>query len=244
LGKARGQNHGVITREDIQDLPEPVQKYLEYSGVIGKERIATVRLKQKGFFRQKEEQPWMPFTAEQYYTTIPPAFIWTVDMKMFPLLSVKGRDMYGQGQGNMLIKMPPFIKIAEASGDEMNQGSLARYLNEMMWFPTAYLNEYIQWEQIDSTSAKATMVYQGVTASAILYFNDKGELTDFVAQRYMTKDSKYSLETWATPIQEYREINGVRLPVKGEGKWKLDSGDFSYIRLEITDIEYNNASLY
>jgi len=186
----------------------------------------------------------MPFEAEQYYTTDPPAFLWTASMKAFPLLSVKGRDLYHEGNGNMLIKVPPLITIADARGDEIDQGALARYLNEIMWFPTAYLDENIQWESIDSNSAKATMVYQGVTASAILCFNEKGELIDFIAQRYMTKGGKYSLETWATPIKEYRELNGLQLPVKGEGIWKLNSGDFSYIRLEIIDIEYNNASLY
>jgi hypothetical protein len=144
----------------------------------------------------------------------------------------------------MLIKLPPFIKIADARGDEINQGTLLRFLNEMMWFPTAYLSEYIQWEAIDSTSARATMSYGGVTASAIIYFNEKGEMTDFVARRYMSVDGGYSLETWSTPIKEYREINGIRFPVKGEGVWKLSSGDFTYIKLEIIDIEYNNPHPY
>jgi hypothetical protein len=233
----------VITEEDIKGLPEPLQRYFRYTGVLGKENIIAVRLKQRGFFRQGY-RPWMPFEAEQYYTTDPPGFIWAVRMKALPFFSIKGRDMYYEGKGNMLIKLPPFIKIADARGDEINQGTLLRFLNEMMWFPTAYLSEYIQWEAIDSTSARATMSYGGVTASAIIYFNEKGEMTDFVARRYMSVDGGYSLETWSTPIKEYREINGIRLPVKGEGVWKLSSGDFTYISLEVTDIEYNNPSPY
>jgi len=69
-------------------------------------------------------------------------------------------------------------------------------------------------------------------------------MTNFVAERYMTVDDKFSLETWSTPIEEYREVHGIRIPTKGEGVWKLSSGDFSYIRLEIIDIEYNNPSIY
>lgn len=240
-GKKSGSK--IITEEDIKHLPEPVKKYLNYTGFIGKERVNTVRLKQKGFFRQGD-RPWMPFKAEQYYTTEPPGFIWTVRMKAFPLLSVKGRDMYSQGRGNMLIKVPPFFTIADARGDEIDQGTLVRYLNEIMWFPTAYLEEYIKWESIDSSSARATMTYRGITASAVLYFNEKGEMTNFIARRYFTLNGRYSLETWSTPISKYEEINGFRLPVKGEGVWNLSSGDFPYIRLEITDIEYNNPSLY
>lgn len=47
------------------------------------------------------------------------------------------------------------------------------------------------------------------------------------------------LEQWETLAGEYREINGVRIPVKAEAVWKLRSGDFSYFRGEITEIAYN-----
>lgn len=236
--KSKESEPQVITEEDIKTLPEPIQRYLRYTQVIGKEKIRAVRLKQRGYFRQKPDQSWMPFTAEQYYTTDPPAFVWKASLKAFLLISIKVRDMYYEGKGNMLVKLPPFVTIADARGDEIDQGTLLRYLNEIMWFPTAYLSDYIQWEPVNSSSAKAIMSYQGVTASAITYFNEKGEMTNFAAERYMTVDGQYVLETWSTPIREYREINGIRIPTMGEGVWKLSSGDFSYIRLEITELEY------
>ena len=70
-------------------------------------------------------------------------------------------------------------------GNWNGSGTLVRYLNEIMWFPSAYLSEYIQWEPIDSNSAKATISVHGLTASAVLYFNEKGELTNFVAEWYI-----------------------------------------------------------
>lgn len=242
--KSKETGPEVISEADIEGLPEPVQRYLRYAQVIGKEKIRTVRLKQKGFFRQKEDQGWMPLNAEQYYTTDSPAFIWNGNLRLLQLPLIKGRDKFCEGKGNMLIKLLPFIKIADASGYEIDQGTLVRYLNEIMWFPTAYLNDYIEWEPIDSSSAKATISVEGLTASAILYFNEKGEMTNFVAERYMTVDDKFSLETWSTPIEKYREVHGIRIPTKGEGVWKLSSGDFNYIRIEIIDIEYNNPSIY
>jgi hypothetical protein len=233
----------IITEEDIVTLPVPVQKYLRITGVIGREKITTVRLKQQGSFRQGEN-PWMEFNAEQYYTPDPPSFVWIADMKAFPILHVKGRDLYSEGQGNMLIKIPPFITIADARGKEITQGTLLRYLNEIMWFPAAYVNEYIQWKAIDDYRAEATMTYLGTTVSALLYFDNDGRLMNFEADRYYTEKGMYSLQKWTTPIKEYGSIKGMYLPIKGEGVWKLPSGDFPYIRLEITDIEYNNPSLY
>lgn len=242
LKKSGKGTKDVVTEEDLKRLPEPVRKHLEYTQIVGKEKIKTVRLKQGGFFRQKIDQKWIPLYAEQYYTTNPPAFIWLGRINIAPLLSISAKDMYFEGKGNMLIKLLSTLTVADAKGKEMDEASLMRYLNEMMWFPTAYLNDYVQWEGIDDESAKATISDKGITASAILYFNEKGEVKNFVGERFCSLTGKK--ETWSTPISEYKEINGVRIPIKGEGVWNLSSGDFSYIRVEITDIEYNNPSIY
>lgn len=234
----------VVQEEHVLGLPEPVQKHLKYAGIVGKRRVNTVRLKQRGHIRLKREQRWMPFTAEQYYTTNPPAFIWNSKVKFGPLTIATARDKYYQGNGNMLIKLFSLFKVVDATGPELNQGTLLRYLNEAMWFPSAYLEDYIQWEALNNSSAKATMSYLGVTASAILYFGEQGEITNFVAERYMTDADKYRLETWSTPITEYGEIKGVRIPIKGSGVWSLSDGDFEYIQVEIIDVEYNNPLAY
>jgi hypothetical protein len=234
----------VITEEDLRGLPEPVQKHLRYAGVVGRKKVTSVRLKQEGRFRQGEEGSWMSFEAEQYYTTEQPGFIWKTDMNYLPLVSVIGRDKYYSGEGNMLIKLPPFVKIADARGEDIDQGTLVRYLNEIMWFPTAYLSDYINWESIDSTSARAIMTDHGTTVSAVLHFDKDGKLVDFVADRYYTGGDETTLETWTTPIKEYGEMEGLRIPVKGEGVWKLDSGDFTYIELQLTELEYGEPEVY
>jgi hypothetical protein len=234
----------VITEEDLRGLPEPVQKHLRYAGVVGRKKVTSVRLKQEGRFRQGEEGSWMSFEAEQYYTTEQPGFIWKTDMNYLPLVSVIGRDKYYSGEGNMLIKLPPFVKIADARGEDIDQGTLVRYLNEIMWFPTAYLSDYINWESIDSTSARAIMTDHGTTVSAVLHFDKDGKLVDFVANRYYTGGDETTLETWTTPIKEYGEMEGLRIPVKGEGVWELDSGDFTYIELQLTELEYGEPEVY
>ncbi|MBO8180172.1 MAG: hypothetical protein H0Z19_06780 [Archaeoglobus sp.] len=40
----------IVTAEDLEGLPEPVQRYLKYTQIIGKEKITTVRLEQGGYF--------------------------------------------------------------------------------------------------------------------------------------------------------------------------------------------------
>lgn len=233
-----------VEEDDIRDMPEPVKRWLKYSEVIGKQRVKTVRLKQEGRFKTSPDNSWMPYTAEQYYNAENPAFVWKVKMKAGPGVFINGRDKYYEGRGHMLIKLLSIFNVADARGTEMDQGTLLRFLNEIMWFPSAATYEYIEWEEIDNNSARAVINYGDLNASAVFYFNEKGEMIDFKADRYMERDGKYSLEEWRTPITDYDKIVGKNLATAGKGIWKLDSGDFNYIKLNITDIEYNIGSTY
>ena len=140
----------------------------------------------------------------------------------------------------MKIKLWSFIKVVDATGPKLDQGAMLRYLSEIIWFPTAYLSDYIKWESLGLDTAKATMNYSGVAASAILHYDSEGRLTNFTTDRYMGADEKATLEKWSTPIGEYAEKSGFIIPISGKAVWNLSSGDFTYFDGEITDIEYNN----
>lgn len=245
LQKSQDTTPAAIAAADIIKLPEPVQRYLRYSGVIGKEKIQTVRLKQKGFFRPQENLSWMPMIAEQYYTINPPGFLWFGIVKSLPFLSISARDKFVDGHGNMLVKIQSFFTLTNASGEKLDQGALLRYLGEIMWFPTAWLSNYIHWQEIDNNSAEVTLHYNGLKVSAILHFNAEGQIVKLTAQRYREVKGEYFLDEWeAIPMNEYREVNGLRIPSKVEVVWKLRSGDFSYFRGELVDINYNVRELY
>lgn len=245
FGDYMEENREVITEEDIAVLPEPVQRWLKYSKVVGKENIYAVRLKQTGMMQTEKDKPWMPSVAEQYFTTDKPGFIWKTKVEMNPLIFLSGRDKYYQGRGQMLIKLMSLIPVVDYKSEEMDQGTLLRYLGETVWFPTGVLNDYIEWKEVDSNSARATMSYGGITASGVFHFNDKGQPTKFTCKRYYAgPDGNYSLEDYVVAVDEYREMDGIMIPVKGRAMWELESGTFTYYKLEITEVEYNNPSLY
>ena len=57
----------------LEGLPGNVRQWLEHCGVIGKEQIHFVRLRQNGLLRTKPGNKWMPFTATQYSRVDEPA---------------------------------------------------------------------------------------------------------------------------------------------------------------------------
>jgi hypothetical protein len=127
--------------------------------------------------------------------------------------------------------------VARDSGPAMNHGGLLRYLNELMWFPAGAISPYITWDAIDETSARATMSYGGVSAPATFVFDAQGRLTTMVADRFDRDDGR--VNPWSTPITEYGTFDGVRIPVAGEAVYARAPGDFPYIRVRITALEYN-----
>ncbi len=231
--------NGSYRTEKTASLPPIVQTWLHRSNVLTRPAAARVRLWQSGEMRTSPDGKWMPVSAEQYFNIDPPGFIWLADVKMMPYLRLSGRDKYMDGKGHMLIKLLALVPVADAKGPETDQGTLLRFLGETVWFPQAALSDYIAWEPVDDTSAKATMSYGGITASGIFRFKENGDFHSFEADRYYDRKSKSTLERWYIEAKEWRDFNGVRLPDGCEVTWRLKEGDFTWYRLKVHSVEYD-----
>jgi hypothetical protein len=239
------KNSKIISNEMLDSLPSTVQKWLIQSGVVGKKNVQFARLKQKGEMRIKQNGKWMNFTATQYFNANDPAFIWQTEVQMMPMVTLAGRDKFADGNGNMLIKVLALINVANSGGDaKINESTMMRYLAEICLFPTAALSPYIKWETVDSLAAKATMNYKGLTVSGIYRFHGNGDMSSFTGNRWYGGGKNATLEKWFIETTGTKEFNGIRIPYKTEVTWKLKSGDFKWLKLEITDLEFNKPTLY
>lgn len=241
LNDAQPASGRTVTERDLERLPEPVQRWLRYSNVVGTDVPATVRLRQDGQF-QMEGRGWMPFTAEQYFTIGPPAFLWKARFRMAPLLSVSGRDRYRSGEGSIEMRVLSLVPVANKTGGGLNQGALLRLLGEVQWFPAAALADYITWEPLGAHSARATMTYGGVAAPMTFRFGQEGRLIESAAIRF--NDARGRNEQWINRNDADREFEGVRVPVSGEARWEYESGPYPYIRWRITELEQNRPARF
>ena len=240
MDKNTAKDQRLVTPEMLQDLPEPVRRYLEYTGVVGKPWINTVYLKQTGRFRLGADRPWMPFTAEEFYRTDPPALVWHACFKIAGLPLLRARDSYESGHGHMYGKLAGLFTIFDVRGEELDQATMIRYLNEIMWFPTAFLGDHIAWQEVDDNAAEVTFSDHGKSVSARMTFDDVGRLTNFATMRYRGMGGEFSLDPWSTPMTGYGVRAGLNLPVRGQAVWNLPSSDLPYAELEITEVEYNS----
>lgn len=227
----------TVTEAAVARLPPPVQRFMRKAGVIGRPIPSIVRLRQVGRMRTAPTAAWMNFEADQVYTVDPPGFVWRAYFVSRSLPFVFGRDTYSGGGASILMKALGVVPVADVGGSELGAAGLMRYLNEMMWFPAAYLAPNVSWRAIDERSAEVSVTDSGFTATATLVFDGDDRIVDFRAQRFNT-DTR-SLETWETPISGHRELNGLLLPAGGQGVWKLDGGSFAYIELDVVALAYD-----
>jgi hypothetical protein len=52
------------------------------------------------------------------------------------------------------------------------------------------------------------------------------------------------LEKWHIESKEFRLFEGIRIPGKSEVTWKLKSGDFTWLKLELLNVEYNKQDRF
>jgi hypothetical protein len=85
LAGPSGGETKVVSEKMLDGLPGPVQRYLRYTGVIGKPFVRTVHLRQKGKMLLRAGQPWIPLKAQQWYSVQPPSFVWYGTLHIGPI---------------------------------------------------------------------------------------------------------------------------------------------------------------
>jgi hypothetical protein len=229
----------TITEADIQPLPESVQRYLRYANVINKPKVKNVRIVFKGEMREKGKD-FFPFTSEQYNFFDRPTRLFFMKAQMFGL-TVPGYHKYSDAQATMDIRLFGLLPIVQHSGKIMDKAETVTLFNDMcLMAPATLIDRRIQWQEIDPNSARAIFTNQGITISAILYFNDRGQLINFRSDdRTAIADMKQY--PFFTPVFDYQNIDGINIMSHGEAVWGYPDGNFTYGKFVLKYIQYNQS---
>lgn len=231
----------ILTENHLSEtLPLPVKRWLLSSGVIGREPIRDLQLEQ--LFKMKfspRDRNWSTGKATQRFTIPEPSFDWTLRIWMKGIVPLSGRDSFHDGKGNMKIKLFSLFPVVDVSNDpKIDEATLQRFLSEMMWFPSAALSPWLEWEPLDERSALARMSWKGSTGSGVFFFSESGDIERFETRRFKDRDDK-ERTGWRADVLEVRPMEGIRIPVKASVTWELDMGDWTWANIEITKISIN-----
>lgn len=202
----------IFTEEDIKDLPAPVKKYFNYCGFIGTKKMSYMKATFKNVtFKTGKDKPPLKIDYTQYNFVDKPDRIALIDSSLFGI-PFQGLDSYLNGVGSMKGVVAKTYTLFDQKGEGMNKASLVTYLAECFIVPNVVLQDYITWEAIDETHAKATISYYGISASGIFTFNDNGEMTSFTTDdREATEmDGTTKQVKWTAICSDYKESGGIK----------------------------------
>lgn len=235
----------IVTEKDLEHLPLPVQKYLRYVGIIGKERVVNLRISIEGEMKPDPKGAWSRIEAVQYsFFDDKPTRLFYIKLNMFGVPFV-GLHSYTEEMANMLIKALGLVKVVDSRGREARISDTTTMFNDMcLMTPSTLIDQRIQWETIDPYTVKATYEVYGNRVSALLYFNEVGELVNFISDdRYMIlMDGSSRKGRWATPVKNYKDFGGFRGASYAETTWLWPEGDYCYGRFTVKSIEYNTRA--
>jgi hypothetical protein len=184
----------------------------------------------------------MPFVADQQSFADEPARLFLLRARMFGVPVIVFHRLV-DGRATMRVKLAGAIPMVDASGDVMDRSEAVTLFNDMcLLAPGTLLDENIVWEGVDAKTVRARFTNRTQTVAATLLFSDDGLLTNFVSddRSRSSPDGKvFTRLRFSTPVRNYRDFGGARLPAHGEARWLLPDGDFTYGEFDLVSVSYN-----
>ena len=86
--------------------------------------------------------------------------------------------------------------------------------------------------------------YEGTNVETLFHFNKKGEMVQMTSDRYRAINNSFVKEKWLGHYSNYAPAKNMMVPWDLEVSWNTESGNFTYAKFKIKDIQYDNPVKY
>jgi hypothetical protein len=229
-----------VTDADLALLPPLMQTYLRRMGAVGRPRARNMRVRFDAQMRSSATAPWMQSTVEQVEFFDPPARLFYLNAtRMGVPFDVYHR--YVDSAATFQVRIASLFPMVDQKGPLMTRSETVTLLNDIVVMaPAAVLDLPFTWETLSARTVRATFSNAGYTVSAILRFDDAGDLVGFRSNdRAEMTGTEVRVVPWSTPISNYAVVDGVRVGTHGDANWIEPTGEWTYGKFTIRRIEYN-----
>jgi hypothetical protein len=235
----RGES--VLSKQETAHLPACVQKYLDYTGAVGKSKPQNVCIEfDAGMYRKPGDKPMKSYSIQyNFYGDYSRLFLMKASKMGIPFRAL---HVYRNGQATFQVKVAELFKVVDIKGEELTKAETVTLLNDMCIFaPGSLTDKRLTWTEADALSAKVTLTNGKYIVSAIIYFNETGELINFVSDDRSASQDDGTMKKvrWSTPVSDYKEFDGRKIPTIGKTIWHYPEGDFTYGVFTLRSIRYN-----
>lgn len=186
----------VYTKEDIEKLPEALQRYFNYINCVGKPKHNAVRVMfQDVYFNFDSKERIMSINYEDWLFADVPFRMAFITASMFGV-PFNGTDYLLENEGGMKGIIGKVIKIFDIHNERMYVAGLLTWLGEGTCNPAILLSDYIEYKQIDESHVEATVSYNGLKGTGTFTIDKQGRITKFESME-----------------REVAEIDGSMIPI-------------------------------
>lgn len=238
------KSDAVCTREEIEQLPEPLKKYCDYIGLenFPKYQVANAVFDNTDFVFDTASGKVisMNYDLWLFYGDFYRSAFCSSSMYGIPF---EGLDYVTEDkQGGMKGILAKHIRLFDEQEEQGYKASLISWLAESATInPSVLLSPYVTYEEIDDTHVKATVSYRGVSGSGIFTFNADGAITEFYSpERQVEEIDGVKMELgWVCTYDGYEERNGIKIATKIKSiKVFPDGKELVYFAAEDYTVEY------
>ncbi|MEJ2295332.1 MAG: hypothetical protein P8Y23_11280 [Candidatus Lokiarchaeota archaeon] len=238
----------IIRKADLQEFPAIIQRYFEFTKVVGNPKVYNLSMAFSGLFRLNPNQPWFKANTNQFNYIPTPTRLFLIRIKLYRIFSMSGKDIYKENKGFMVGRFMHIKEIFNESGPEFDIGEFTTFLNDLIIFcPSGLftLKDNLEWTKIDETTVEIKLSNKVQSVKAKLYFEPSGKLINFKSKdRYFEENGidgnkKYIQHEWSTPIDSYRKVGDYFLPYQARTIWHLTTEDFNYARFRLDNLQHN-----
>jgi hypothetical protein len=191
-------------------------------------------------FRKPGDKPMKSHSVQyNFYGEYTRLFLMKAGKMGIPFFAM---HIYKEQQATFQVMVADFFKVVDISGEELTRAETVTLLNDMCIFaPGSLCDNRLTWTELAALSAKVTLTNGKYIVSAILHFNEAGELINFVSddRSALHYDGTMKQVSWSTPVSEYKEFDGRKIPTFGKTIWHYPEGDFTYGVFHLRSIKYN-----
>ncbi|QQQ80198.1 hypothetical protein IOD16_18515 [Saccharothrix sp. 6-C] len=235
----------VVTEHDIAHLPEAAQRYLRFTGVLGRPRDSGFELRAHGWFRRKPTDHWTACRVEQRNTAPDISRDFHLYLNLAHVLPVHAIDTYDHGHGHLHATALGTFTVADATGPEMDRAELVTYLDDaLLLAPCTLLDLPITWTAVDDRTFDVTLTDQDLQVTARVTTDHRGAPHEVTTDdRWADLPTGLTRTRWTTPVDGWILVADRMRPRRACAVWHLPEGPFTYAQFDFTnaDITYHPA---
>jgi len=230
----------AITAEELAVLPDPVRRYVERSGALGRPRPQNMRVVLDALMYRKPGQAPMRARSVQYTFFGRPTRLFLMDARMFGL-PVRALHVYREEAATFTVRVASAVTMVDLRGTDISAAETVTVLNDLcLMAPGALLDARLTWTEVDDHTAGVTFTNGPHRVTASLLFDDDGDLVDFWSDdRPDSSSGNFVPMRWSTPITEHRDVDGMHLLHRGSAVYDRPDGPFTYGEFTMRSIDYD-----